>query len=370
MAQLHPGDQRALDRFEVFLFSAVITVVLVRAFLIVTGYPKVGGSGLHIAHVLWGGLLMAIAIAIVLIDQGTRSRMRAARLGGVGFGLFIDEVGKFVTKNVNYFFRPAIAIIYITFVGFYLVVRELLLRRTITDRQRLAVASTALTDLSLGQLTEAGRQNALALLTDVRSHPQLTAAVREGLQAETPRGAAHERRITQLRNRCIALVRAVIERPQFHRNLAVVFALQAVVIGGELVLLLIHPAAGSSKGSDVTTYGAESTAGVSGAYLLFGWFRLTRHDHAGALRVLFRSVLVTAFVTQIFVFAEYQASGIIGLVFELGVYALIRLAAEAQPAMFRPPRAAEVPAPRPGHISRTAATGSRGSGIPPASGSM
>ena len=63
----YTGDRAALGRFEAFLFSAIATVGLVRAFLIVTGYPKVGGHGLHVAHVLWGGLLMGAAIAIVMV---------------------------------------------------------------------------------------------------------------------------------------------------------------------------------------------------------------------------------------------------------------------------------------------------------------
>src|SRR5579862_7538361 len=82
----YTGDRAALGRFETFFFAAVSTVVLVRAFLIVTGYPKVGGHGLHVAHVLWGGLLMGSAIAMVMVAPGSRWRHRAAILGGIGFG--------------------------------------------------------------------------------------------------------------------------------------------------------------------------------------------------------------------------------------------------------------------------------------------
>src|SRR4051794_10046995 len=165
----YTGDRAALGRFETFFFAAISTVVLVRAFLIVTGYPKVGGHGLHVAHVLWGGLLMGAAIAIAMIYPGSRWRHRAAIIGGVGFGLFIDEVGKFLTSSVNYFYKPAIAIIYVVFVAFYLVVRELVMRQPLSQPQRLAIASTALADLSLGQLGSGGRAYALGVLDSAES---------------------------------------------------------------------------------------------------------------------------------------------------------------------------------------------------------
>ena len=42
------------DLLENFLISAVTAVLLVRLFLYLTGYPQLGGAGLHIAHLLWG----------------------------------------------------------------------------------------------------------------------------------------------------------------------------------------------------------------------------------------------------------------------------------------------------------------------------
>ncbi|MGH7908854.1 MAG: hypothetical protein ACRENW_03265, partial [Thermodesulfobacteriota bacterium] len=43
---------------ENFLVAAVAAVLVIRLFLKMTGYPQIGGSSLHIAHMLWGGLLM------------------------------------------------------------------------------------------------------------------------------------------------------------------------------------------------------------------------------------------------------------------------------------------------------------------------
>jgi hypothetical protein len=107
------ADSRAAIRYDTFLFAAAATVLITRAFLMVTGYPKVGGnSQLHAAHVLWGGLLLGVAMSIMMVSVGSGMKFWASLIGGIGFGLFIDEVGKFLTKDVNYFFKPAIAIIY------------------------------------------------------------------------------------------------------------------------------------------------------------------------------------------------------------------------------------------------------------------
>jgi hypothetical protein len=40
------------------IISFALSVSITRFFLNITGYPQIGGSKLHIAHVLWGGLLL------------------------------------------------------------------------------------------------------------------------------------------------------------------------------------------------------------------------------------------------------------------------------------------------------------------------
>jgi hypothetical protein len=109
------------------LLSFAASVALTRLFLMVTGYPQIGGGGLHIAHVLWGGLLLFIAAMLPLILANRWVYRLSAILSGVGVGLFIDEVGKFITQNNNYFFPAAAPIIYVFFlltVLLYLQVRR------------------------------------------------------------------------------------------------------------------------------------------------------------------------------------------------------------------------------------------------------
>ena len=110
----------ARDQLELFLVSAISSLLLLRFFLFATGYPQVGSGSLHIAHMLYGGLFMLAAIVILVSFIGRRTQRLAAFIGGLGFGVFIDELGKFITRDNDYFFRPTIGIIYAIFISLYL----------------------------------------------------------------------------------------------------------------------------------------------------------------------------------------------------------------------------------------------------------
>jgi hypothetical protein len=97
------------------LLSFAASVTLTRLFLSLANYPQIGGGELHIAHVLWGGLLLYAAALLPLIFANRRVYTFGALLAGVGVGLFIDEVGKFITASNDYFFPVAASIIYIFF---------------------------------------------------------------------------------------------------------------------------------------------------------------------------------------------------------------------------------------------------------------
>jgi hypothetical protein len=90
-------------------------VALTRLFLELTGYPQLGSGDLHIAHVLWGGLLLFIASLLPLVFANRWVYTLASLSAGVGVGLFIDEVGKFITRSNDYFYPAAAPIVYATF---------------------------------------------------------------------------------------------------------------------------------------------------------------------------------------------------------------------------------------------------------------
>jgi hypothetical protein len=97
------------------LVSFALSVIITRLFLHLTGYPMIANDTLHIAHVLWGGLLLFIASLLPLILANRWALRTSAILSGIGVGLFIDEVGKFITMNNDYHFQPAAPIIYAFF---------------------------------------------------------------------------------------------------------------------------------------------------------------------------------------------------------------------------------------------------------------
>lgn len=108
------------ERAEEYLFFSIVTfagtVIFTRAFLHLTGFPQLGNDILHIAHALWGGLFLFFAVLLPLAMANRWTLQTSAILSGVGIGLFIDEVGKFITQNNDYFFPPAASLIY----GFFL----------------------------------------------------------------------------------------------------------------------------------------------------------------------------------------------------------------------------------------------------------
>ncbi len=160
------------DQAETYVLTSVIafgaTIILVRLFLELTGYPQVGNSTLHIAHLLWGGLLLFGAILLVLIWDNPTFLLAAAVLSGIGMGLFIDEVGKFITQNNDYFFPAAAPIIY----GFFLltVLIYVIVRQPDGEnpRRAMVLALEQLQDAIYGEMNELEVEDLLQNLDTAR----------------------------------------------------------------------------------------------------------------------------------------------------------------------------------------------------------
>lgn len=128
------------------LISFAVSVSATRLFLSLGGYPQVGSGELHIAHVMWGGLLLFIAALLPLLISNKRAHQAAAILTGVGIGLFIDEVGKFITQSNDYFYPAAAPIIYIFFMFTLLLLLQMRRQEKATARAELCRVLETLQD--------------------------------------------------------------------------------------------------------------------------------------------------------------------------------------------------------------------------------
>ncbi|MHC1563042.1 hypothetical protein ACR9E3_29125 [Actinomycetospora sp. C-140] len=118
-----------------------VTVVVTRLYLALTGYPQIGGGEYHLAHALWGGLLLLVGGLVALLYSNRWVPTATAVCVGVGSGLFVDEVGKFITARNDYFTPLAAPIIYAVFLG--VLGLAVLARRARLDRPRALAFSVA-----------------------------------------------------------------------------------------------------------------------------------------------------------------------------------------------------------------------------------
>lgn len=151
---------------EDFFVSAIASLLIIRLFLSLTGYPTLGGEDFHIAHMLFGGLFMLIAMIILLGFSNHAAHEIGAGIGGIGFGTFIDELGKFITNDNNYFYQPAVALIYVIFVLLYLAIRRINRQRALSKEEALVNAFEIAKQASLEHL-DVRVQNLMGRLLDL-----------------------------------------------------------------------------------------------------------------------------------------------------------------------------------------------------------
>jgi len=343
---------------ETFLVCAVSTILIIRTDLWLTNYPQIGGHGLHIAHLLWGGLFMLVAIGTLVTFLGRSSRRTAAVVGGVGFGFFIDELGKFVTSDNNYFFKPAAAMIYVIFIVLFLVNRAMRRRRGLSETERLSYVAELVGEAARGGFTEADRTRALTLLDGISS--ELAVQLRR-LVSELP--AVKPRRPFVLVRAALA-VRARLgqlsQRPWFGRAVAYVFAawaLLSAVAMVELVLELgLFPEGGEMSGFEsdalsqlhLVNVASLAASGASAVLVAIGLRGVLGRTPLSGYRMLERALFISIFVSRLFAFVESQFAAVFGLLVDLLLLAALHAAAapaRAESAAAVAPRLAVSPAP-------------------------
>lgn len=311
------------DHAEVFLVSAVSAILGIRLFLHLTGYPQIGGASLHVAHVLWGGLLMLAAILLLLVFLGAASRSLAAIVGGVGFGAFVDEIGKFVTRDYDYFYQPAVALIYALLVLVFLAVRGLHWGRAYTDLEYLLNALRETEEMALHDLDPQEKERALEYLAQSDPRHPLVPVLRRALEAAEPVAVGPPSPLTRARERARTLYGRLTRLPGFERAVVALFVGQLLVklgLGARLVLL----------GGVTPLDGARLAASaLSAALVLLGVVRI-RRSRLDAYRMFERAILVSILLVQPLSFYLQQFAALVELAFNVTILALLRTVIRAE----------------------------------------
>ena len=308
----------AAYHFEVFFVSAVATIILVRSILAATGWPQLGGGKIHFAHLLWGGLGMLIAIILFLAVEGRLWKTLGALAAGIGFGLFIDELGKFITSDNDYFFRPVIAIIYVIFVGLFFLFRWLGSIKHLSPQTALVNAFDYAKEAVLRDMDEGERAEALYLLSRSDQADPVVIALGDMLRSlEMP--VKPNPSSLQAAKRWLAGLYARLVRRRWFR---------VIVVGWFLVISLIGLLGGLGADLDPSNMGFAEiglsiTGFVAGALVVIGIVR-GRHSALVAYTWFERAVLVSILIGEFFEFFANQLSALYGLILLLITLVTIR----------------------------------------------
>ena len=355
---------------ENFFVSAVGAVLAIRFYLAATGYPQLTFGSVHIAHLVWGGLFMLIALMLLLSSVNFRSRAVAAVAGGIGFGAFLDELGKFITQDNDYFFRPAIAVIYVVFMVIFLAIRTIGRERPSTHRQSLTGAFEIVFQGNLAGLHPEQHEEALELLENSTPGParqSLESLLATITVADHPRFRILEEAHSLLDKAYTTAISSAL----FSGGVIAFFALTAVTslyalvgvvdwtlglglwVGVGVAILVVLASSVTSRfrrlnialsvgivavatligwgvlGNlnksplSISEYAQFVFPGVTGIIIIAGMLTLPRSRlHA---YLLFRlAILVSIFFTQVFSFYQHQLLALLGLLLDILILLALR----------------------------------------------
>jgi hypothetical protein len=325
-------DSRGSALSEIWLVSAVVAILGIRGYLHLTGYPQVGGSTLHIAHMLWGALGMVISFGILLLFASDVWKPFAAFVGGLGFGTFVDELGKFITKDNDYFFRPTIGLIYAVLVALYLLAQWIQRHRAPTSADHLFYATQGIQSQAIGKLDYERQQLALGHLDASGIDSPLVQALRTSLE-NAPLIDEHDAqssRILRWRTSLMNAYARIVNRHWFTPIVIGIFVIKVIEIIATLVFGIATDSFEIDDGLSFTEWGVLLSGFVSGAIAAVGVLFLLRRERLRALHSFAASTLITLLFGQFFAFTTNQFAALSNLMIQLFILGVLRFSIAAE----------------------------------------
>lgn len=322
-------NARARDLLDAFLVSAISSLLLLRFYLYAAGYPQVGSGSLHIAHMLYGGVLMMVAMVIMLTFLGIRARQVAAIIGGVGFGVFIDELGKFITNDNNYYFRPTIGIIYAVFVILYLSFNYLTRAQELSSKEYQLNVLAELEEAVAHDMDKAEKKRIEALLNASDQRSKITKELRRLVEMLHVSATEQPSRLHSFFRKVDTQYQKFWQQRNSHALIRALFVAEVVILVSVVTYTIYNNIDDiRSVFTGTPTYGQELLLGqvissvVAGGLVLYG-LTFLRRSRANAFEQFRRATLVNIYLTEFFIFVRIQFEALPGLILNIVLLLLI-----------------------------------------------
>jgi hypothetical protein len=259
---------------------------------------------------------MLVAIILLLAYLGESLRGWMAILGGIGFGLFIDELGKFVTSDNNYFFRPAIALIYVVFVLLFLLFRVIDRVRPHSDEGYLVNALQLTSEAILRGYDREDHDRALELLSHVSPGNPVAVALRDALLQIKTAPEHRQRWLTVLSRAIRDHYRGFVQSTWFTRLVLGGFFLYALATVVALMLIVAATVHEPLRQAGISVKGDLAFSSL-GDLLIVAGVVLWRGSRLRALVCFKWAILASILLAQPFLFYSDQLPALAWLVVDL-----------------------------------------------------
>jgi hypothetical protein len=306
-------DIEAGDLMENFFVWAVVSFLGIRIFLILTDYPQIQTESLHIAHMLFGGFFMVAALIISFVFINKEAKFISSVVGGIGFGAFIDELGKFITKNNNYHYEPAIALIYIILVIIFLASRLIEKYFMYTQEEYAVNAAEMIKQALVHDLEVDERSLALTYLKKADNNNTLVKILKQTLK-----------NLDTIPNKNPSLfhkARKLLR--ESYSQIIKIKTFNLLIIGFFISYSTINfiQAFFNFKNIDsIFDWGHILSTLFSGTFVLLGIYALINFSRKRAYEYFRFAVLIHIFLTQFFLFVEKQFSAVISLALSIIIW--------------------------------------------------
>lgn len=302
-------NAKARTLLEYFWISAVVTIFGIRIFLYLTGYPQLGGGSYHIAHMLWGGLLMAVAQIVMLafLNQGVKKF--GAIVGGVGFGTFIDELGKFITSDNNYFFEPTILLLYLLFVGLFFLAKQIEIWFPLDKHEYLVNSLEMLKEVAVQDLDIKEKEETLQYLRLASDDQELRETLIQTIKKVEPKPTKKDPLFVKISKKIDIWYRTLVRNTLFAKVIILVFTLMSL----DNFAVIYIADENSVNRLTFMEWGVVFSTVISIVFIAQGWMLFRRGRRLAAFQSLKLATLVSIFLVQLFLFYIEQLSAAVEL---------------------------------------------------------